>query len=172
MKNEADYNAFATEGKSLVKDFVWKLDGRIPDRPASADYGTGYFGGALYFVNLNGIGYPQMAAGTKVTVTLTPVTNATYLDGTPATSTVTKSFTIAQGNPNYYIGDIKVANYRMSIESELNGIKRTVYMSPNTSLGSFWPWVDFYFDPEGLSMGSYESGIKTGIDNPFYLAQE
>ena len=77
MKNASDYDAFTTEGKTVVRDFVWKLDGRIPDRPASADYGMGYFGGMLYFVNLNGKGYPPMAAGTKVTVTLTPVPGAT-----------------------------------------------------------------------------------------------
>ena len=171
MKNATDYDAFSTNDKTVVRDFVWKLDGRIPDRSASADYGMGYFGGALYFVNLNGKGYPPMAAGTKVTVTLTPVTGATYLDGTPATTTVTKSFTIAQGNSNYYIGDIKVANYRMSIEGELNGVKKLVYMGHKSSLGDFYPWVEFYFDPAGLSVGSFESGIKTGIDDPFYLAQ-
>lgn len=171
MKNATDYDAFATEGKTVVRDFVWKLDGRIPDRPASADFGTGYFGGMLYFVNLNGKGYPPMATGTKVTVTLTPVPGATYLDGTPATATVTKSFTIADGNANYYIGDIKVTNYRMNIEGEKDGVKKIVYMGPRTSLGDFWPWLDFYFDPGVLSVGTFESGIKTGIDTPFYLAQ-
>lgn len=172
MKNASDYDAFATEGKAVVKDFVWKLDGRIPDRPASADYGMGYFGGSLYFVNLNGLGYHPMAAGTKVTVKLTPVEGATYLDGTTATGTVTKSFTITQGNHNYYIGDIKVTNYRMDIESELDGVKKVVHMCPNTSMGRFVSWLAFYFDPAGLSVGSYESGIKTGIDTPFYLAQD
>lgn len=172
MKNATDYDAFATEGKSLVRDFVWQLNGRIPDRPASADYGMGYFGGSVYFVNLNAIGYTPIPDGTKVTVKLTPVEGATYLDGTPATAVVTKSFTIANGNPNYYIGDIKVANYRMDIESELNGVKKVVHMSHRTSMGPFRPWLAFYFDPVTLSVGSFESGIKTGIDTPFYLAQD
>ena len=171
MKNATDYDAFTTEGKTVVRDFVWKLDGRIPDRSASSDYGMGYFGGSLYFVNLNGKGYPPMAPGTKVTVTLTPVSGAKYLDGTPATTTVTKSFTITDGNSNYYIGDIKVANYRMSIKGEHNGVERVVWMGHKSSIGDFFQWLDFYFDPEGLSVGSYESGIKTGVGTPFYLAQ-
>src|SRR5579875_2973533 len=43
MKTDADYDAFSTDDKAIVKDFVWKLNGRIPDRSASYENGWGYF---------------------------------------------------------------------------------------------------------------------------------
>jgi hypothetical protein len=108
MKNDADYSDFAPEDKTVVKDFVWKLDGRIPDRSASADYGMGYFGASLYFVNLNnGL---KMPAGTKVTVTLTPEAGATYLDGTPAT---------ADGNKDVYNRQWRQLLYRRHKSEQL-----------------------------------------------------
>ncbi len=169
MKNDADYDAFSTEDGTVVKDFVWKLNGRIPDRPASADYGMGYFGASLYFVNLNdGLKLP---AGTKVTVTLTPENGATYLDGTPATAVVTKSFTIGAGD-NYYIGDIKVSSYTMRLQSELNGTTKTVRVGVNSVLGNYFESIsELYWDPHTLSTGSYESGIKTGTSISFYMKQ-
>jgi hypothetical protein len=170
MKNDADYDAFSTNDKTVVKDFVWKLSGRIPDRSASADYGMGYFGASLYFVNLNdGL---KMPAGTKVTVTLTPESGARYLDGTPATEVVTKSFTIGNTGDNYYIGDIKVSNYTMRLQSELNGTTRTVRVGVNTVLGNYYESIsELYWDPHTLSTGSYESGIKTGTSISFYMKQ-
>ncbi|MBB1284940.1 carboxypeptidase regulatory-like domain-containing protein [Flavisolibacter sp. BT320] len=171
MKNAADYDAFSTEDKTVVKDFVWKLDGRIPDRPASADYGMGYFGASLYFVNLNDA--LKMPAGTKVTVTLTPEEGATYLDGTPATTTVTKSFTIGNNGDNYYIGDIKVSSYTMRLQSELNGVTKTVRVGVNSVLGNYFESIsELYWDPHTLSTGSYESGIKTGTSISFYMKQQ
>jgi hypothetical protein len=169
MKSDADYDSFSTEDNTVVKDFVWKLSGRIPDRSASADYGMGYFGASLYFVNLNdGLKLP---AGTKVTVTLTPESGATYLDGTPATAVVTKSFTIGAGD-NYYIGDIKVSSYTMRIQSELNGTTRTVRVGVNSVLGNYYESISqLYWDPHTLSTGSYESGIKTGTSISFYMKQ-
>ena len=169
MKNDADYDAFSTDDKTVVKDFVWKLSGRIPDRTASADFGMGYFGASLYFVNLNnGI---KMPAGTRVTVTLTPEAGVTYLDGTPATATVTKTFTIGNGD-NYYIGDIKVSSYTMRLQSELNGATRTVRVGVNTVLGNYFESIsELYWDPHTLSTGSYESGIKTGTNISFYMKQ-
>jgi hypothetical protein len=167
MKNDSDYDAFATEDKSLVRDFVWKLEGRIPDRPASADFGTGYFGGSLYFVNLNSI-RPPMPAGTKVTVTLTPLSGAKYLDGTPATATVTKSFTIG-ASANYYVGDIKATTYRVTLHSEHNGVTRQIGLGVNTTLGDYWESVDLSWDPHTLSTGSYESGLKTGLNTSLYM---
>lgn len=169
MKNDADYDAFSTEDNTVVKDFVWKLSGRIPDRPASADYGMGYFGASLYFVNLNdGLKLP---AGTKVTVTLTPENGATYLDGTPATTVVTKNFTIGNGD-NYYIGDIKVSSYTMRLQSELNGVTKTVRVGVNSVLNNYFESIsELYWDPHTLSTGSYESGIKTGTSISFYMKQ-
>jgi hypothetical protein len=170
MKNDADYDAFSTDDNTVVKDFVWKLSGRIPDRSASNDYGMGYFGASLYFVNLNdGLKLP---AGTKVTVTLTPENGAKYLDGTPATTVVTKSFTIGSGGDNYYIGDIKVSSYTMRLQSELNGTTRTVRVGVNTVLGNYYESISsLYWEPHGLSTGSYESGIRTGTSISFYMKQ-
>lgn len=48
MKNEEDYDAFATNDKAVVKDFVWKLSGRIPDGSASFENGWGYFAKAAW----------------------------------------------------------------------------------------------------------------------------
>jgi hypothetical protein len=169
MKADTDYDAFSTEDKTVIKDFVWKLSGRIPDRSASADYGMGYFGASLYFVNLNdGL---KMPAGTKVTVTLTPESGAKYLDGTPATATVTKSFTIGASD-NYYIGDIKVSSYTMRLQSESNGTTKTVRVGVNSVLGNYFESIsELYWDPHTLSTGSYESGIKTGTSISFYMKQ-
>jgi hypothetical protein len=171
MKNDTDYDAFSTNGKGVTKDFVWKLEGRIPDRPASFDYGTGYFGASLYFVNVNDA--IRLAPGTKVTVTLTPENGATYLDGTPATATVSKSFTIGNtNNYNYYIGDIKVSSYTMRVTSERDGTTRTVRIGVNSALNNYWESLsELYWDPHTLSTGSYESGIKTGTSISFYMKE-
>lgn len=169
MKNDTDYDAFATEDKALVRDFVWKLSGRIPDRPARADYTSGYFGGSILFVNVNRTG-SRMPDGTKVTVTLTPVNGtARNVDGTPAT-TITKTFTIVSGvGQSYYIGDIPLAHYRMTVTSELNGVSRNVKLAYMSTSSEWNDWFEFVFDPIPLSTGSYESGLTSGTDTPFYM---
>ena len=169
MKSDTDYDAFATNGKSVVKDFVCKLNGRIPDRPASAENGSGYFGASLRIVNSNDV-VPVILAGTKVTVTLTPVDGATYLDGSPAKAVVVKTFTIQNGNANYYFYDVPVTEYRVTAKSEINNVFRKVYVGANSS-SDLLDWVEFYFDPAPSSNGSYESGLKSPNDFPFYLAQ-
>lgn len=170
MKTDPDYDAFSTDDKAIVKDFVWKLSGRIPDRSASAENGWGYFGASLRLVNYNDL-VPAMPAGTKLTITLTPVTGAKYLDGSAALSTFVKSFFIQNGTTNYYLSDLPVTTYRITAQSELNGVTKTVYVGANSS-SDLNAWTEFYFDPEGLSSGSYESGIKSPNDFPFYLGQE
>lgn len=170
MKSDADYDAFSTDGKAIVKDFVWKLSGRIPDRSASYENGWGYFGASLRFVNYNDV-VPAMPAGTKVTVTLTPVSGARYLDGTPATTPVVKTFTTQTGNSNYYIGDIPVTEYRISAESVLNGVTKKVFIGAN-SASNLTEWLEFYVDPAASSAGSYESGLKSPNDFPFYLGRQ
>ncbi|WP_121356095.1 carboxypeptidase-like regulatory domain-containing protein [Flavisolibacter nicotianae] len=169
MKSDADYDAFATDDKAVVKDFVWKLSGRIPDRSASYENGWGYFGASLRLVNYNDL-VPVMPAGTKVTVTLTPVGGAKYLDGTSATAPVVKTFTIQTGNSNYYLGDIPVTEYRISAESVLNGVIKKVFVGANSS-SNLAEWLEFYFDPAASSTGSYESGLKSPGDYPFYLGR-
>lgn len=170
MKTDADYDAFATDDKAVVKDFVWKLSGRIPDRPASAENGWGYFGASLRLVNFNDL-VPVMPAGTKLTITLNPISGAKYLDGTPALSSVVKSFVIQNGTSNYYLSDVPVTTYRITVQSELNGVTKAVYVGANSS-SDLNEWLEFYFDPAGSSTGSYESGINSPNDSPFYLAQE
>ena len=170
MKNDTDYDAFSTDDKTVVKDFVWKLKGRIPDRSASFENGWGYFGASLRFVNFNAV-VPDMVAGTKVTIRLTPVDGAKYLDGSPATTPVVNTFTIQNGNTNYYIGDIPVTEYRMTAESVLNGTTKQVYIGGN-SYNNLYEWLEFDFDPASGSSGSYENGIKSPSDFPFYLGQK
>ena len=173
MPQDADYDFFTPGNTGVVKNFVWKLSGRIPDRGASLENGWGYFGGSLRFVNFNSV-VAAMANGTKVTVTLTPTTGATYLDGTPATAagTVKKSFTITNApGQNYYIGDIPVTEYRMSIESELSGVKKQVYVGGN-DYKNLYEWLEFDFNPASGSSGSYENGISTPVEFPYYLGQK
>lgn len=169
MKNDGDYDAFSTDDKAIVKDFVWKINGRIPDRPASIENGSGYFGASLRLVNYNDI-VPTMPAGTKVTITLTPVSGAKYLDGSSATTPIVKTFTIQSGNSNYYMADVPVTEYRISVQSEYNGKTKKVYVGANSS-SNLTEWVEFYFDPAASSSGSYESGLETPNNSPFYLGQ-
>jgi hypothetical protein len=167
MENDVDYDAFATDDKAVVKNFVWKLSGRIPDRPASFENESGYFGATLRFINTSGV-RPNMPAGTKVTITLTPVAGAKYLDGTAASGSIVKTFTMESGTSHYYLGDIKVTNYHVTAQSEYNGVTKKVYLGTYSDLRE---WLEFDFLPAAGS-GSYENGIKTSGDTPFYMAQE
>ena len=106
-----------------------------------------------------------------MTITLTPVEGAKYLDGSAATTPVTKTFTIQNGNTNYYIGDIPVTEYRMSAESLFNGVKKQVYIGGN-DYNNLFAWLEFDFDPASGSSGSYENGLKSPSDFPFYMGQK
>lgn len=170
MKTDQDYDAFATEGKTLVRDFVWKLSGRIPDRSASFENGWGYFGASLRLVNYNDV-VPEMPAGAKLTVTLTPVNGAKYLDGSAATTPVVKAITIQNGKPNYYMGDVPVTTYRITAQCEVNGVTKKVFIGAS-SASNLTEWIEFYFDPSGSSSGSYESGLQSPNDFPFYLGRQ
>jgi hypothetical protein len=172
MKDDADYNAFSTNGKTVVKNFVWKLNGIIPDRDQDVKNGFGYFGGTLLFVNINNL-VPQMPAGTKVVVTLTPTAGAKYIDGqtAPAANVITKTFTMRSGvDQNYYINDIPVTEYRISIDSEQNGVHKQVYVGTNTS--NLYEWLELDFLPALGSSGSYENGIMGPTDAPYYMGQK
>ena len=170
MPNATDYDAFSTEDKTITRNFVWKLNGRIPDRPASAENGWGYFGASLRLVNFNTV-VPEMPAGTKLTVTLTPVPGAKYLDGSNATTAIVKTFTIQNNSANYYMSDVPVTTYRITAQAEQGGVSKKVYIGAGNS-SDLLEWVEFYFDGEGLSAGSYESGLKSPNDDPFYLGRE
>lgn len=172
MKNDQDYDAFSTNDKAITKDFVWKMSGRIPDRSASFENGWGYFGASLRLVNHNEI-VPIMPAGTKLTVTLTPLPGARYLDGSAATAPVVKTFVLQNSTANYYMGDVPVTIYRISAQSELNGVTKKVFIGAGAGqAGNLFEWVDFFFDPSGSSSGSYESGLKSPNDDPFYLGKQ
>lgn len=173
MNNDTDYDSFTPGSNGAVRNFVWKLNGRIPDRSASIENGWGYFGGSLRFVNFNSR-VPAMATGTKVTVTLTPTNGAKYLDGTSATAAgvIKKTFTISNvPGQNYYIGDIPVTEYRMSMESESNGVKRQVYIGGN-DYNNLYEWLEFDFTPASNSSGTFESGISSPVDFPYYMGQK
>jgi hypothetical protein len=173
MPDDAYYDFFTAGDNGAVKDFVWKLSGRIPDRSASFENGWGYFGGSLRFVNFNSR-VPAMAIGTKVTITLTPTSGAKYLDGTPATAAgiIKKTFNITSvAGQNYYIGDIPVTEYRMSIESESNGTKKQVFVGGN-DYNNLYEWLEFDFNPASGSSGSFENGISSPVDFPYYMGQK
>jgi hypothetical protein len=176
-EKESDYAAFAPGKTPVVRNFRWKLTGAIPDRPQAPDFSSGYFGGSLRFVNdhynENGGGATEMPEGTVITVTLTPVAGAKYLDGTPATQVITKTFKIKQRVPrdvNFYIGDIPVTEYTVSAKTNTG---KEVYLGRNKfnysehvqqSTASFYPALG--------SSGSYESGIGVGAayNFPYYMS--
>jgi hypothetical protein len=175
---DADYEPFAPGKSTVVRNFKWKLSGIIPDRSQAADYAMGYFGASLHFVNAH---YnddeskpTEMPAGTKVTVALTPVDDATYLDGTPATQVITKTFTIVERVPrdvNFYIGDIPVAKYTVTAQTQ-DG--RPVYLGRNKfNYSDHTSQSEAIFFPEGLSSGSYESGVGVGAATnfPYYMSK-
>lgn len=170
METDADYNAFNVPAGGIVKNFVWKISGRIPDRTISKENGTGYFGGTIKFINYNSIAN-QMAEGTQVTIKLTPFTGARYLDGTPSTGKIVeKTFTIHNGvGQAYYINDIPATHYKITATSVLNGVNK------NISIGSGTPDVfktsgEHYFKSEGSS-GSLENGLGSPNEFSYYLMQ-
>lgn len=175
---DADYEPFAPGSKTVVRNFKWKLTGVIPDRDQAVDFSSGYFGGSLHFVNAH---YnddeskpTEMPAGTKINVTLTPAAGATYLDGSPATQVITKSFTIVERVPrdvNFYIGDIPVTKYIVTAQTA-DG--HPVYLGRNKfNYSDHTPQADALFYPVTLSSGSYESGVSvsSATDFPYYMSR-
>lgn len=168
MANESDYDAFNVPASGTTKDFVWKLSGRIPDRVASKENGTGYFGGTIKFINYNAF-TDEMPAGTEVSVLFTPVAEAKYLDGTSAVGkTIERKFTIASGvGQAYYLNDIPATKYKITISSLKNGVKKTVHVASGSS-DEFLASAEYYFKSEGGS-GSYENGLISPNEYYFYL---
>lgn len=175
---DGDYEPFSPGKNTVVRNFKWKLSGVIPDRTQAADFSSGYFGGSLHFVNAH---YnedeskpTEMPASTKIKVTLTPVPGATYLDGTPATQVITKTFTIVERVPrdvNFYIGDIPVTKYSVTAQTE-DG--HAVYLGRNKfDYSEHAAQSEAIFYPEGLSSGSYESGVGVGaaVNFPYYMSK-
>lgn len=168
MANESDYDAFNVPASGTTKDFVWKLSGRIPDRVASKENGTGYFGGTIKFINYNAF-TDEMPAGTEVSVLFTPVAEAKYLDGTSAVGkTIERKFTIASGvGQAYYLNDIPATKYKITISSLRNGVKKAVHVASGSS-DEFLASAEYYFKPEGGS-GSYENGLISPNEYYYYL---
>ena len=175
---DADYEPFTPGENAIIRNFKWKLSGVIPDRPQAADFSTGYFGGSLRFVNDhyrdNSDAVTEMPVGTVITVTLTPVNGAKYLDGSPATQVITKSFTIAARTPrnvNYYIGDIPVTAYSVTAKTSTGA---NVYLGRDEfNYDDHLANAAAVFFPEGLSMGSYESGVGVGAASnfPYFMSK-
>ncbi|AHM62683.1 hypothetical protein D770_22180 [Flammeovirgaceae bacterium 311] len=170
MPSAADYEAFSPGREGAVKNFNWQLSGPIPDRPRSERSGSGYFGGTILFRNL-GPDAGTMAAGTEVTITLTPVAGATLLDGS-APQVIRKSFTIAEGEYNYWIHDIAQCEYRITAEAKLNGAVKQLLLSTNAYNGHAAAIESFYFPPSLGSSGDFENGLLSSNDNPFFMYQQ
>ncbi len=168
MPNASDYDAFSPGKEGAVKNFQWQLSGNIPDRPRSEKSASGYFGGSLRFTNMDSEGR-SMPAGTQVTVSLTPVAGATLFDGS-APKTIQKSFTIEGGNEyNYWVKDIPQCEYRITAETNKNGVKKAIYLSTTFYSGHAPAIENFYFKPAGSSSGTYENGLRGPEDSPFYM---
>ncbi|WP_343532883.1 carboxypeptidase-like regulatory domain-containing protein [Pedobacter sp.] len=169
MEKDTDYDAFSVPPSGVTKNFVWKLTGRIPDRVASKENGTGYFGGTIKFINYNSF-VEQMPAGTEVAITLTPLANTKFIDGTPANGKIlVRKFAIINGvGQAYYLNDIPAAKYRITASASLNGVVRYADIgsgNPNELTIS----AEHYFKAEA-GAGSYESGLASPNEYPFYLA--
>jgi hypothetical protein len=176
--SDADYEPFSPGAKTVVRNFKWKLSGKIPDRSQAADYSAGYFGGSLHFVNAHfrdgNDAATEMPAGTRINITLTPVTGATYLDGSPATQVITQTFTIVERVPrdvNFYIGDIPVTKYKVTATTSTG---KPVYLGRNKfNYNDHAAAADALFYPSTLSSGSYESGVgvAAATDFPYYMSE-
>jgi hypothetical protein len=175
---DADYEPFTPGQNTVVRNFKWKLTGIIPDRSQAPDYSFGYFGGSLDFVNAHfkdgNDAATEMPAGTKITVTLTPVDGATYLDGSAATEAISKTFTISERVPrdvNFYIGDIPVTKYTVTARTSAG---RPVYLGRNKfNYNDHTPEADVMFFPSPGSSGTYESGVGVGaaVNFPYYMSE-
>lgn len=150
MPEARDYDFFGSEG--AVRDFQWQLTGRIPDRtPAGA---TGYFGGALEFVNGTGSLYDaRMDAGDVVVVRLEPV--GPLIDGSEG-QVLERSFTVPPHNEFAYVVDIPVGVYRVTARRFVpGGASEDVLVGSLSQQGA---WATVWFLPSGDY--SYESGFK------------
>lgn len=167
MEKEADYDAF-TPSNGVIRNFVWKLDGRIPDRTVSKENGTGYFGGTVKFINYNSI-IDVMPPGTDVTVKFTPAEGARYLDGSSAEGKIiTRTFKIhGEVGQAYYVNDIPATKYIITATSKLNGANLSVYIGGGNP-DEFFEGFEYTFQPEGGS-GSYESGLGSPNEYAFYI---
>lgn len=168
MEKDSDYDAFTPSAKGLTRNFVWKLEGKIPDRTISKENGSGYFGGTVKFINYNSL-IDIMPPGTEVTVKFTPADGAKYLDGSSAAGKiVTKSFTIKDGvGQAYYINDIPATKYVITATSKLNGENLKAYIGGGNP-DKFFEGFEYTFQSEGGS-GSYESGLGSPNEYSFYI---
>lgn len=168
MEKEADYDAFNVPSGGVIKNFIWKLDGRIPDRIVSKENGTGYFGGTIKFINFNSI-TDQIPAGAEIIIKLTPVPNAKFLDGTSAAGKIIeKKFTIRDGvGQAYYVNDIPATKYRITASCVLNSMVKTVDIGSGNP-DEFTLSTEYYFKSEG-GAGSYESGLGSPNEYAFYI---
>lgn len=156
MPNDEDYQAFAPKASGTIKNFIWKLSGRIPDRTVSKENGMGYFGGTIKFVNFSTT-TPEIPANTEVTITFTPVAGATFADGSNAAGkVVTKSFRIAAGvGQAYYINDIPLTRYIITAKA---GAKR-VKLGAND-------YENFVDSQEYLMPSAKQQSKESGLGSP------
>lgn len=168
MPSLTDYDAFSTSAQGTVKNFQWRLSGRIPDRPASAYSGAGYFGGALRCVILDS-NFDTLPEGSEVTVIFTPVAGAALLDGR-APQVVRKSFTVVHSSPaqySYWVQDVPQCEYRITAENRLSGTTRALTVSSNNLIPYPAAIASDYFKTSGGT--SYESGLGEGQIPAIYL---
>jgi len=173
MPKPSDYNAFSTDATgAVVKNFVWVLQGKIPDRPRSERNSFGYWGGTIHFSTMDE-NARTMPDGTELTITLTPETGAALFDGsTPAT--ITKTFTLEGGESNYYLYDVPQCKYKITATSVTNGTKHNITLALNWHGPYQTALSNIYFQPDGSGRGSYENGLGSAShrDDPISLHQE
>lgn len=152
MPNPTDYDFFSSE-QGAVRNFKWQLSGRIPDR--EADGSTGYYGGALEFLNGTGSIYDaRMTAGDTVNLTLVPT--GPLIDGSTG-QTQQRSFTIRSGNDTYFASDIPGGVYQVTAERVTpGGQHEQLLVGPFNQQGAS---ATVSFEPDSLY--TYESGLGT-----------
>lgn len=164
-----DYNPFDIEKAGKVKHFKWRLTGRIKDIPKSENMpDQGYYGGTLQFVNLGLEAFKKMPVNTPVKIILTPLPGSKLLDGS-APAVVEKTFTIEEGEDNYWITDIPQCKYVITAKSG----SKMIRLTDHRDIYGEEPYknsLNWMFKP--AASASYAGGLKGNSDTPFYMDLE
>ncbi|NLR80569.1 carboxypeptidase-like regulatory domain-containing protein [Chitinophaga eiseniae] len=164
-----DYNPFSIDKGGKVKHFKLRLTGRIKDIPKSENMpDQGYYGGTLQFVNLGLEAFKKMPVNTPVKIILTPLPGSKLLDGS-APAVVEKTFTIAEGEDNYWITDIPQCKYIITARSG----NKVIRLTDHRDIYGEEPYknsLSWMFKP--AASASYAGGLKGNSDKPFYMDLE
>jgi hypothetical protein len=149
MPNDTDYD-YVDVTKGAVRNFVQKIQGRIPDR-SETETGMGLFGGTLLLSNGTGL-YDMLSYGDRVDVVLTPT--GPLLDG--STTQTLSGYIIIGAISQYYLTDIPVGEYVVTATVTRGSAQGPVKLGTLSSLSQSQTIV---FPSSGYGIGTYESGL-------------